>query len=115
MVRAAVVQAAPQRRRAPHGGDARRRTYLLTELLTDYLSKLREDLLFRSNVSIPAGERLQAAISVPANASSAQRFLTLDAFQRAGFDAVSLLNEPSAAGFEFARRHRTAGTAKRES
>jgi molecular chaperone DnaK (HSP70) len=88
--------------------------YRLSELLTDYLARLREDLALRSNASIPASERLETAISVPANASSAQRFLTLDAFTRAGFDVVALLNEPSAAGFEFAHRYRSAITSKRE-
>jgi molecular chaperone DnaK len=88
--------------------------YRLSELLTDYLARFREDLASRSNAGIAASERLEAAISVPANASSAQRFLTLDAFQRAGFEVVALLNEPSAAGFEFAHRYRSAITAKRE-
>jgi molecular chaperone DnaK len=89
-------------------------TYRLTELLTDYLATLRAHLLGRSNAGFAPGERLETAISVPANASSAQRFLTMDAFQRAGFEVVSLLNEPSAAGFEFAHRYRSAITAKRE-
>jgi actin-like ATPase involved in cell morphogenesis len=53
-------------------------------------------------------------VSVPANSSSAQRFLTLDAFRRAGFTVTSLLNEPSAAGFEYAHRYRETITAKRE-
>ena len=51
---------------------------------------------------------------MPANASSAQRFLTLDAFTQAGFEVVALLNEPSAAGFEYAHRYRSTITAKRE-
>jgi molecular chaperone DnaK (HSP70) len=44
-----------------------------------------------------AAETIEAAISVPANASSARRLLTLDAFVAAGFPIVALLNEPSAA------------------
>ena len=51
---------------------------------------------------------------MPANASSAQRFLTLDAFVAAGFEVVALLNEPSAAGLEYAHRYRSTITAKRE-
>src|SRR5207248_9704273 len=51
---------------------------------------------------------------VPANAPSAQRILTVDAFRRAGFDVVALLNEPSAAGFEYAHRFRETVTSKRE-
>ena len=60
------------------------------------------------------GETVEAAISVPANASSAQRLLTLDAFVAAGFHVVALLNEPSAAGLEYAHRYRSTITAKRE-
>ncbi len=38
----------------------------------------------------------------------------LDAFEEAGFDVVALLDEPSAAGFEYAHRYRSTLTAKRE-
>jgi molecular chaperone DnaK len=86
----------------------------VAELLVGFLARLREDLVERSNAGASAGERLEAAISVPANATSAQRFLTLDAFRRAGFDVVALLNEPSAAGFEYAHRYRSTITPKRE-
>ena len=53
-------------------------------------------------------------MSVPANSSNDQRFLTLDAFRRAGFEVLALLNEPSAAGFEYAHRFRNTVTSKRE-
>lgn len=89
-------------------------SYPVPDLLTGFLTQLRSDLRRRSNAGLPKGERIEAAISVPANASSAQRFLTLDAFTRAGFDVVALLNEPSAAGFEYAHRYRSTITAKRE-
>ncbi|BDB41294.1 hypothetical protein IWGMT90018_17400 [Mycobacterium kiyosense] len=90
------------------------RDYPLAELLTGFLSQLKTDLYHRSNAGAAAGEAIQAAISVPANASSAQRFLTLDAFLAAGFQVVALLNEPSAAGLEYAHRYRSTITAKRE-
>lgn len=51
---------------------------------------------------------------MPANASSAQRLLTLDAYVAAGFHVVALLNEPSAASLEYAHRYRSTITAKRE-
>ena len=87
---------------------------LLLDLLTGFLSKVREDLLTRSNAAVADGEPLEAAISVPANSSSAQRFLTLEAFRAAGFTPVALLNEPSAAGFEYAHRFRSTITSRRE-
>ncbi len=90
------------------------RSYRLAELFTRFLAQLRSDLQNRSNIDLAAGEGIQAAISVPANASSAQRFLTLDAFTEAGFEVVALLNEPSAAGFEYAHRYRSTITARRE-
>jgi molecular chaperone DnaK len=86
----------------------------LSSLLTSYLANLKKELLYCSNAGIKDGEPLEVAISVPANASSAQRFLTLDAFREAGFDVVALINEPSAAGFEYAHRFSRTVTSKRE-
>ncbi|MDJ1371615.1 Hsp70 family protein [Gulosibacter molinativorax] len=48
---------------------------------------------------------LQAVVGVPANAHSGQRLLTLDAFSRAGIEVLALVNEPSAAAFEYTHRH----------
>ncbi|BBX44643.1 Hsp70 family protein [Mycobacterium cookii] len=90
------------------------RSYRLAELFAGFLAQLKSDLQHRSNIELPAGEPVEAAISVPANASSAQRFMTLDAFTQAGFEVAALLNEPSAAGFEYAHRYRSTITAKRE-
>src|SRR6201991_5286802 len=90
------------------------RRYLLADLFAGFLAQFKSDLQTRSNAELSPGMRVEAAISVPANASSAQRFLTLDAFAQAGFDVVALLNEPSAAGFEYAHRYRSTITAKRE-
>jgi len=90
------------------------RRHRLTDLLTGFLAALKGDLVGRSNAGLPAGETVEAAISVPANASSAQRLLTLDAFVAAGFNVVALLNEPSAASLEYAHRYRSTITAKRE-
>lgn len=90
------------------------REHRLADLLTGFLAQLRTDLLRRSNAPLGPKETIEAAISVPANASSAQRLLTLDAFRAAGFHVVALLNEPSAASLEYAHRYRSTITAKRE-
>src|SRR4029079_4630907 len=58
--------------------------------------------------------RLVAGVAAPANAHGTQRFLTLDAFRRAGFEVIALLNEPSAAGFEYTHRYRNTLTSRRE-
>jgi molecular chaperone DnaK (HSP70) len=90
------------------------RNYRLAELLTGFLAALNSDLRHRSNAGLQPGETIEAAIGVPANASSAQRLLTLDAFLAAGFHVVAMLNEPSAAGLEYAHRYRSTITASRE-
>src|SRR6185369_9646323 len=59
-------------------------------------------------------DRLVAVVATPANAHGAQRFVTLDAFRRAGFEVIGMLNEPSAAGFEYSHRYRNTITSKRE-
>ena len=61
------------------------RNHRLADLLAGFLADLRSDLQRRSNATLAPGETIEAAISVPANASSAQRLLTLDAFVAAGF------------------------------
>ncbi len=90
------------------------RDYRLADLLTGFLARLKTDLQRHSNVTLAPGEAIEAAISVPANASSAQRLLTLDAYVAAGFHVVALLNEPSAASLEYAHRYRSTITARRE-
>jgi len=84
------------------------------ELLTSFLSALRSDLLSRSNLRLKRGKDLEAMISVPANANSNQRFLTIEAFRRAGFVVRGMMNEPSAAGIEYAHLLSSSNTAKRE-
>src|SRR5205823_2156482 len=90
------------------------RSILLAELLTRFFAHVREQLLHHSNAGLRRKDRIEAAVSVPANASTAQRLITMDAYRRAGFDVKAVLNEPSAAGFEYAHRFRETVTAKRE-
>ena len=77
-----------------------------SSLLAGFFSALHRTLVAASNSGIAANDVLTAAVSVPANASTAQRFLTLEAFKAGGFAVAGLLNEPSAAGFEYAHRFR---------
>jgi molecular chaperone DnaK (HSP70) len=82
------------------------------ELTTRFLAALRQALEGASNATVDGP--LEAAVAVPANAHGAQRFLTLDAFRRAGFEVLALLNEPSAAGFEYTHRYRDTLSARRD-
>ncbi len=80
-------------------------TVALADLMQGLLSELRRQLGERFG----AREPLEIMLGVPANANSNQRFLTVDAFRRAGFSVLGLLNEPSAASIEFGHRQRFVG------
>lgn len=85
------------------------------ELLTGFLSHLREALAHSTHPGDAAAEApIEAMIAVPAGASSAQRFATLEGFRSAGFVVRGLLNEPSAAGIEYAHRYRKSLTSNRQ-
>lgn len=102
-------------------------TLPLGDLIGRFLAALREALETRSNLhggaaggsrrkgkAAPRPEPFRSVVAVPANAHAAQRFVTLDAFRRAGFAPAAMLNEPSAAGFEYTHRYRNTLTAKRD-
>jgi molecular chaperone DnaK (HSP70) len=95
-----LEDAGPGTRLAINGGEAR-----LGELMLGLVTALRQALLDRFGKSEP----LEAMLGVPANANSNQRFLTVDAFRRAGFSVLGLLNEPSAAAIEYGHRQQAKG------
>ncbi|HZK05239.1 MAG TPA: Hsp70 family protein [Actinomycetaceae bacterium] len=82
----------------------------LLDLMTGFLSHVKDRLHTASSLSEPlrTDPLNHVAIAVPAHAHGAQRFLTLEAYRRAGFNVVAMINEPSAAGFEYT--HRQGGT-----
>jgi len=87
------------------------------ELMAGFLGHVREALSTRSDVrrSLSRSDGpLVAAVAVPAHAHGAQRLVTLDAFRRAGFEPRVMLNEPSAAGFEYTHRHRDTLSSRRD-
>jgi molecular chaperone DnaK len=90
------------------------RSFAITELLARFLGHVREEIVRRSNAGVREDEDIEIAVSVPANASTAQRLITLDAYRRAGFEVKAVLNEPSAAGLEYAHRFRKTVTSRRE-
>lgn len=87
-----------------------------SELVTRFLAAVRTAILERSSLASEAraADGFRSVVAVPANASGAQRLLTLDAFRRAGLGPIAMLNEPSAAGFEYTHRHRDTLTSKRD-
>jgi molecular chaperone DnaK (HSP70) len=107
---------------AVHGGPDRpvlvgKREIPLGDLVAGFLGHVREALMTRSDVRRSlsrSGSPLVATLAVPANAHGAQRLVTLDAFRRAGFEPRAMLNEPSAAGFEYTHRHRDTLSSRRD-
>ncbi len=92
----------------------------VADLVTGFLSNVKTALLTGSNMRRALGKSgksgaARVVVAVPANAHGAQRLVTLDAFRRAGFEVSAMLNEPSAAGFEYTHRHRTTLSSKRDS
>jgi molecular chaperone DnaK (HSP70) len=88
----------------------------LRALLTGFFEYVREAVVKRSTAgrARARSKSLEASVAVPANALGSQRLATLDAFRRAGFKVGAVLNEPSAAGFEYTHRHRSTLSARRD-
>lgn len=72
------------------------------DLTTGFLSHVRRMLIEAGNLKLKRGSDPEVMVSVPANASTRQRYTTLEAYARAGFDVIGVINEPSAAAVEFA-------------
>ena len=85
---------------------------VLTGLFAAVLDALRTASSIEGRLDGTAAPR--AVLGVPAQAGSAQRFLTLEACRLAGFDVAGLVNEPSAASFEFAHRQARSITSRRD-
>ncbi len=79
----------------------------LADLMHGLLHALHQELIANFG---DAPRNSKVVLGVPANANSNQRFLTVDAFRRAGFSVLGLVNEPSAASIEFGHRQRVTGT-----
>src|SRR5215471_11991772 len=76
--------------------------FSLMDLLIGMIEHMRRAL----SLALP----VEVMLGVPANANSNQRFLTVDAFRRAGFEVLGLLNEPSAAAIEFGHSVKLVGS-----
>ncbi len=84
-------------------------------VMEGFLSGLKQTLRTNSSLDLSPEEPLEVLIAVPANANSNQRFLTFEGFRRAGFSVLGMINEPSAAGLEYAHSQRPrSDTARQE-
>jgi molecular chaperone DnaK (HSP70) len=77
----------------------------LLDLLTLFFRHLMHMVKRNGSLFLKKGERLEAMVATPANACSNQRYLTMEAFRRAGVRVIGAMNEPSAAAVEFASRY----------
>ncbi|PKN30435.1 MAG: Hsp70 family protein [Deltaproteobacteria bacterium HGW-Deltaproteobacteria-21] len=77
----------------------------LLDLLTLFLRHVMQMLKRNGNLLFRKGARVEVMVATPANAGSNQRYLTLEAFRRAGFAVMGAMNEPSASAVEFAHRY----------
>ncbi len=83
----------------------------LLDLITSFLNHVRRMVIGYGNLRIDKKSKLEAMIATPANANSNQRYITLEAFRRAGFVVRGAMNEPSSAAVEFLHRYlRTLGS-----
>jgi molecular chaperone DnaK (HSP70) len=87
----------------------------LLEVVTGFFEALRRSLLEASSLTglLQSDEDVRVVLGVPAQAHSAQRLVTLEACRRAGFTVAGMVNEPSAASFEFAHRQARSITSRR--
>jgi molecular chaperone DnaK (HSP70) len=88
-------------------------TTSLLELMVGFFASVRESLASSNAPRIVGDDVYEVAVAVPAHAHGAQRYLTLEAFARAGFVVRTMLHEPSAAGFEYTHRQAKTVTSKR--
>jgi molecular chaperone DnaK (HSP70) len=86
----------------------RARVPLIT-VITEMAASIKSALIESSSLNVGPGEKFQVMLGVPATAHGNQRFLTVEAFQSAGFEVLGLLNEPSAASLEFSHKNRVSG------
>jgi molecular chaperone DnaK (HSP70) len=77
----------------------------MLDLVTSFLSHVRRMVIGYGNLRIAKKSKIEVMVATPANANSNQRYITLEAFRRAGFIVLGAMNEPSSAAVEFLHRY----------
>ena len=80
-------------------------TLTMLEIMTRFMKYIKWMITEHSNLIFKRNRPIEVMVGIPANASTNQRFITLEAFKRAGFKMLGMMNEPSAAAVEFVHRH----------
>lgn len=77
----------------------------MLEIMTRFMKYVKWMLTAYSNLVFERDRPIEVMVATPANASTNQRYITLEAFKRAGFKTLGMMNEPSAAAVEFVHRY----------
>ncbi len=77
----------------------------MLDLVTSFLSHVRRMVIGYGNLRIDKKSKIEVMVATPANANSNQRYITFEAFRRAGFTVLGAMNEPSSAAVEFLHRY----------
>ncbi|MGA1795097.1 MAG: Hsp70 family protein [bacterium] len=77
----------------------------ILELTALFLGHVKEMLKNNSSLSIDKDKPIEVMIATPANANTNQRYITMEAFKKAGFTVKGMLNEPTATAIEFSHRY----------
>jgi molecular chaperone DnaK (HSP70) len=77
----------------------------MLDAVTLFLSHVKSMILKHGNIPLRKKSPLDVFVATPANANSNQRYITLEAFKRAGFNVLAAMNEPSAGAVEFLHRY----------
>lgn len=77
----------------------------LLDATTLFLSHVKAMIYRHSDVPLQKKSPLDVVVATPANANNNQRYITFEAFKRAGFNVMAAMNEPSAAAVEFLHRY----------
>jgi len=75
------------------------------ELAALFLEHVKKMLKANSHLISDKDEPIEVMIATPANANTNQRYITMEAFKKAGFIVKGMLNEPTAAAMQFAHRY----------
>jgi len=80
-------------------------TLTMQEIMTRFMGHVKWMLTEDSNLIFDRDKPIEVMVGIPANANTNQRYITLEAFNRAGFITLGMMNEPSAAAVEFVHRY----------
>ena len=73
----------------------------MLELISRFLLHVKRMIIKHGNMPVGKKNKFEVMVATPANANSNQRYITLEAFRKAGFSVLGAMNEPSAAAMEF--------------